>query len=378
LIPSIVITVKDDGHILPEWLAYHYEVAPLRRLIMLVDKYSITSPRHIIETYERMTDLNVTIWKEDDLKYRGPPPRKKHNETPAQFYARYLRKQITFLGQCMTTLQREARENNDTDLWAMFIDTDEYLSFNYFNRITKDGIFDKSKESFPCRTAPGRICRKDGSPYQMLDELKIKYEEQPETVASFLDRNREQLQSLNYSNCMYLPRLQHGAIELSHIPKARNDSIPQELRVEDFHTLRFPFHSGSMYWGKSIVKITDELNPALIHNPHFIQKDNCFGSSTSFKFAEPSRSFFRVHHHTGSLEDFLSRPGDLSRTVDNFQKRNSSVVKGESRDTFWWLVSFINRFGMANAMLLTQELREWALDLNERSKGNWNQSVEIA
>jgi hypothetical protein len=57
---SACLLVKDDNKILPEWLAYHYEVLPLRRLIIAIDPLSTTSPEPILQAYRKI-GMNITV-----------------------------------------------------------------------------------------------------------------------------------------------------------------------------------------------------------------------------------------------------------------------------------------------------------------------------
>ena len=47
---SACLLIKDNNIILPEWLAYHYTVLPLRRLIVAVDTLSHTDPSQILDS----------------------------------------------------------------------------------------------------------------------------------------------------------------------------------------------------------------------------------------------------------------------------------------------------------------------------------------
>ena len=64
--------LMDDNHFLIEWLAYHYHVMPLRRLIVLVDPNSKTTPEPILNRWRDRMD--ITIWFEKDIFPRGIPP----------------------------------------------------------------------------------------------------------------------------------------------------------------------------------------------------------------------------------------------------------------------------------------------------------------
>ncbi len=85
----------------------------------------------------------------------------------------------------------------------------------------------------------------------------------------------------------------------------------------------------------------------------------CFNAGNR-AFPDASASFFRVHHYTGTLEEFLSRPGDGTRTASNFEIRNNYSISGQLDEVVGWLESFIHRVGPRRALYLTQELRDWA------------------
>ena len=58
------LLVNDENPRLPEWLAYHYHILPLRALIITVDPSSRSSPIDILDRWKGMID--VTIWDERD------------------------------------------------------------------------------------------------------------------------------------------------------------------------------------------------------------------------------------------------------------------------------------------------------------------------
>ena len=61
---SACLLVNDENPRLPEWLAYHYYILPLRSLIVAVDPASRSSPQSILDRYSCLMD--VTIWNDND------------------------------------------------------------------------------------------------------------------------------------------------------------------------------------------------------------------------------------------------------------------------------------------------------------------------
>ena len=63
---SACLLVNDENPRLPEWLAYHYHILPLRSLIVAVDPASRSSPKSILDRYNNSLMMDVTIWNDDD------------------------------------------------------------------------------------------------------------------------------------------------------------------------------------------------------------------------------------------------------------------------------------------------------------------------
>jgi hypothetical protein len=59
---SACLLVKDDNQLLPEWLAYHYTIMPLRRLIVGVDPLSLTRVEPILDKYRELgMEIDVSL-----------------------------------------------------------------------------------------------------------------------------------------------------------------------------------------------------------------------------------------------------------------------------------------------------------------------------
>jgi hypothetical protein len=60
---SACLLIKDDNQILPEWIAYHFTVLPLRHLIVAVDPFSLTSPTPILDKF-REIGMDIEVWRD--------------------------------------------------------------------------------------------------------------------------------------------------------------------------------------------------------------------------------------------------------------------------------------------------------------------------
>lgn len=67
------LLLKDDNHRLVEWIAYHYQVLPLRSLVVAIDPNSVTSPRMILRRWNDTSkdkmlpySIETVLWTDDD------------------------------------------------------------------------------------------------------------------------------------------------------------------------------------------------------------------------------------------------------------------------------------------------------------------------
>lgn len=69
---SACLLINDENPRLPEWLAYHYTVLPLRTLILTIDPASRSSPTSILDRWmnnmnvDDMLGLDIIVWNETD------------------------------------------------------------------------------------------------------------------------------------------------------------------------------------------------------------------------------------------------------------------------------------------------------------------------
>jgi hypothetical protein len=133
---SACLLLNDDNHFLVEWLAFHWQTMPLRRLIVATDPRSRTSPSKILERWKPF--MNISEWKDDDyfpLWFRTSVIRSKNRKSISDKLMQLHRtRQRHFYVGCMRQLKREHDEqsniSNKEPHWAAFIDVDEFLFLN--------------------------------------------------------------------------------------------------------------------------------------------------------------------------------------------------------------------------------------------------------
>ena len=122
------LLIMDDNHYLIEWLAYHFTVLPLKRLIVAIDPHSRTSPIEILRRYENLNIsnnesplINITVWNDADFKRVANLEKIQYEER----YDRHLERQDQFISSCLKQLYYER-------IWryVAIIDSDEYIAWN--------------------------------------------------------------------------------------------------------------------------------------------------------------------------------------------------------------------------------------------------------
>ncbi|GFH48609.1 hypothetical protein CTEN210_05085 [Chaetoceros tenuissimus] len=73
----------DDNHRLIEWLAYHHFALPLRRLIVMVDPRSKTSPLPILQRWEKY--MTIDLWHDNDVFSKQELDDRSHENSIALF-----------------------------------------------------------------------------------------------------------------------------------------------------------------------------------------------------------------------------------------------------------------------------------------------------
>ena len=97
-------------------LAWFLSHQPLRRLIVLADPHSVTSPDHILDRWKN--GMNITRLFENDIFPNGVPPPPSKTKVRTRVGIHRIR-QREFVGQCLKILHSEGRE------WIVLTDTGE-------------------------------------------------------------------------------------------------------------------------------------------------------------------------------------------------------------------------------------------------------------
>lgn len=320
---SACLLIKDDNRILPEWLAYHYTVLPLRHLIVAIDPLSATSPQPILEKFQELLGMNITIWEDKDYNdgiYQATPESCVHSK-----YRAHLHRQVLFYQQCLLEFKRRGNHS-----WTILIDTDEYATFNHYYPE------EDTQETLP-KVGTVTIAQYIATQQKLEESWWKKYP------------------------CINSPWLTFGSLESSDEQIALQ--APNRFNPRSFRTMRFRYHEdpSTVNLGKSVVDASryDGRSPSSCHN---VMNEDCYPSSQPKINQVP----LRIHHYTGIVEDFL-RIGDVIFRDENvFKMRNSRINGTYSDDSIrGWLQAFVDMVGEKTALELTEQLRDWAMDNNK-------------
>mmetsp|Transcript_34442 Transcript_34442/g.70454 ORF Transcript_34442/g.70454 Transcript_34442/m.70454 type:complete len:450 (-) Transcript_34442:107-1456(-) len=360
---SACLLIKDNNIILPEWLAYHYTVLPLRRLIVGVDPSSNFDPQPIFDMYATI-GMNITVWKNHSYWIDGRKFHEKKEFHPDEdFYKlehsyRYIQDRLVyhqkiFYSQCLRTLKSENRT------WTTVIDTDEYLAFNYYDPLERGVTW----------CVNNATCDEE-----YLDTIRGGTHfrtklNQSATAAEYIAKNVGQkvpsgvnprLSSVDdkFDNpdepCIVLSRYLFVSKESDKEGIQRG--VDEGFNATNFNTLRFRHRSSLAVaqTGKCIVDASRSPSN-LIKGPHRLYGKECTGGNAHVHNAAMS---FRVHHYVGSWESFRLRGEKLFKERNNLHSAvvDNTTPQYSSPENLTWLSQFVKLVGKEKALDLTQRI----------------------
>jgi len=315
--------MMDDNHFLVEWLAYHYTVLPLRRIIVTVDRNSRTSPREIFDRYQGL--INITFLELEDFYTIETSKRDHYKVHEGNFTdgarelhrkTAFVNRQAPFLAQCMLRLQDEGYR------WITGIDTDERIAI--YNQYANEPL-----------------------PRRHATLVKVLQDEENLKLKPVLNRT-----------CILMPRYHFGPHEETNASLVSRD-FPPELSDMDplnFHTYRWR-HRGTFKWesipGKSIVDLSKTPRNWLHKSdPHKMVKSACGKHVRGSGELAP----FIVHHYAGSWEEFTFRNDirKMAKSQGAYNKLRKLYTQEEDDNARGWLRPFIDQVGLEKARFLLQ------------------------
>ena len=295
---SACLMIMDENHRLPEWLAYHYYMMPLRHVVLLVDPRSETSPMDTVQRWRPY--IKIDVWNFTDL-HQYKPQSKKHANLDS--WERHRRVQKFFYTQC----GHYFRTHNRT--WTTFHDVDEYIYLNPLSvlhatqRLTVPGNIRRyleershgtiSSPTTETTTSDGATTRKRGR------------HQQGTTRTTSMHRTKGKLyQAMHKDHCILMERNYFGSVPESM--DRIQQGVPSFLNASHFETLSWlhrTSHTDMVLngMGKSIVDVSGPPSLTFTGNVHRIIP------SCSAQTFPVGMGPLRIRHYLGSWQAYASR-----------------------------------------------------------------------
>jgi hypothetical protein len=332
---SACLLVKDDNDILSEWIAYHYHVLRLRRLIVAVDPTSADSPNEILERYRRLTDIEIIQWEDED--YLNPDFLRKHQPVEpflrrgaADTYlspekmrqvANHRYRQSAFFASCMKEMKVRGSS------YVIHVDTDEF--------VTTENPFAEAKEG-------------------------DSHEESASTEDSVLMKVQKHIQESGRDYpCYSVFRVPYSSLESAD--NEINALVPRNFDAKQFETLRWRHHSSPEkmmlveHYPKVIVDVSvlpaERLSRETVSSIHRPFWDICEHIQQPAEHPELYREqAIVINHYVGSWERYGSKKDDR-RNQATYESR-ASANEGAYDGIRPWLQDFTDAMGVARATAL--------------------------
>ncbi|GKY91620.1 hypothetical protein MPSEU_000133900 [Mayamaea pseudoterrestris] len=332
---SACMLIKDDNEILSEWIAYHYFVLKLRKMIIAIDPLSTESPSEVLDLWRKHTDMEIIEWHDPDYMptefvKNGYPPAEylqkqsdfTHEMTAAALLeiSNHRYRQRVFLAMCMKEHRRLGAS------WVIHIDTDEYVIASKLLREVQP------------------------------DYLKIPSLEEPGSMFHLLQQVVAKTPAEVSYPCMSMLRLLFGSVESK--PERITKMVPSGFNATEFETLRWRYHAlphNMSYHGNpkvivDVAAIPEEYFPDVVYSIHRPVEAYC-PKNKELEYTEFKKQPIGVNHYIGSWERYSGR---------NDQRRSRLVYNQKAHQTYGkddgvrpWLSGFVKQFGaQKTAMLL--------------------------
>jgi hypothetical protein len=325
----------DDYNRLIEWIAYHYQVLPLRHLVIFRDPKSTLDPSPILDRWRPY--MNITYWT-DLRQFIYVPSISILSMLQHDPHAHYKKQQGMFNRNCLNHLKRYDWT------WTFLSDTDEFLLLNKF---AVPNSLEKMKQHGIIMDTLKTAQNSDNSNNNNHNRHKN------ETKFSFQSETQQRRWGNASKTCVTMMRQQYSSFESRK--EVIEKGVPSFFDPYRFQTMRFRYHGKNSMIGKSIVDASRvSVNAYTVMSPHRVIRE-C-GSAYGFK-----DDLMHVNHYLGSW-DYFQRPNDNRggtqkryRTfIEKNEHVNASIRSTRADEIRPWLQGFVESFGEETSLSLLQ------------------------
>ena len=351
---SACLLVMDDNAHLIEWLAYHYNSLPLRRLIVGVDPRSKTRPTEILQRWQGRID--TTEWTDVDFM---PPTlmdaHKQPNLTPNELTKLFRKRQEEFYTRCMARLKTEGKT------WTALVDTDEYILPNSHSK--KHYAYVREKHSTDHQPTVWSLLQVHAHNVPKVDSKKMNgNRDEPPHAVILRQQETELAEQIHETPCFPMARLTFGIKESTK--DEVQSQVPRGFDGLQFQTLRWRWHAGRT--SKKINKISKALiDVSRIDSKFFVATEQVMVHLPIQEYCQGEddlwilngQSLLVVHHYGGTWEQWSHREdtrGKRTRQAYDrmeYDKQSDDCIRP-------WLNQFVNEVGWWTARRLLRDVGE--------------------
>jgi hypothetical protein len=378
------LMVKDDNNLLPEWLAYHYTVLPLRYVVVANDNcYSDSAtqdPRSILQRFsDTLPSFQYWLWNMTNVMDSGSCRDSHQSNTSKEgAHHRFVNRQRHFVQQCLAFLQKQQHTLLGSRIaWTTLIDIDEYIvphrwSQSENQQFTSDAVHIRQRYI-------GLSSSQLAAPTSAQQLARPAIFRTAASIMAELDRSSEQTGANGQSNvtqtarsCYTMPRLLVGSL-VNHSCSAEHptrqwifDLVQQSYGgIERFNTLRYVQTAkkgdfAASKFGKVMIDLRrlspEKVSSTLPRNIHRPYLPDC-GSAVVAPYED---AVLVVHHYLGSFEQYIARGArDQRRNRREWEQRahhNSDTVCDQFIES--WVAHFFDAVGEMNAVYILTGQRQ--------------------
>jgi hypothetical protein len=348
---SACLLIMDDNHYLIEWIAYHYHVMNLRRLIIAIDPKSLTSPISIIQKWKNKNKgIDITIWTSDydytskeEFDVAKQKIANEFTETTSELIEHRARQRL-FYTHCLRQLKQQQPQNQKQkssssssvsssvsssipSSWTMLVDVDEFIRVNY--KLVEQELKNATTEDTDDIYSNIPSMNKSGSVSAVLRAATTTTKTKTTITQKEDNTNKSPLFYLQSSPCVQIPRYRFVSSLSSSSIEIRNSASNSNSTIDpnNFLTQNYRNHAKSTDYKKNKISKTiidlrriplqDIIEVNSIHMP--IRK---YCSQRNLHI-QPKDSLLVINHYLGSYEQFTYRDNDAR----NIPKTNNNKIK---------------------------------------------------
>ena len=355
--------MKEDNELLYEWIAYHFEMMPLRYLVIGSDEGSMQDPRDVLGLWNG-TGLQYWVLPASDFAGRHEPSTKEKEADPTWHHHQFLWRQRSFITTCAEFLQQRGVG------WTMWTDSDEFL---VLNRPTDQEekvwapklaaiVNNNNNNNNTSLDVTTDNSNSTESPTNTIDNATLRFAMR-KALPDWDDKDHTVLGAIQKLQmnvpCISMPRVRFGALEnltCGDESEQVNDYARKRFDYAEMSTLRYKMHGGlsnfkANGFGKVLLdlsKVPQEvvatITPRNVHRPYV---DYCRRAVVPC-----DEAIFTLNHYTASWERYSSRL-DERRSCEAWTKMAFYTAgNGCHQRIHQWFPRFVERFGVEKAQQL--------------------------